>query len=90
MQRKMKLVRRLMEYVEMSQTEDTLPVPEMDEYSETEVHYNLGLCQKAGYLVLIQEPTASHQRRFQGIERLTWAGHEALEKMRAGQTGPNP
>ena len=86
----MKLVRRLMEYVEMSQTEDMLPVPETDGYTGAEVHYNLGLCQKAGYLVLSQEPTAGHQRRFQGIERLMWAGHEALEKMRAGQTGPNP
>ena len=90
MQRKMKLVRRLMEYVEMSQTEHMLPVPEMDEYTDAEVHYNLGLCGEAGYLALGQPQTTGQRRRFRGIAGLTWAGHEALEKMRAGGTGPNP
>ena len=86
----MKLVRRLMEYVEMSQTEDMLPVPEMDEYTGAEVNYNLGLCGEAGYLALGQPQTAGQRRRFPGTSGLTWAGHEALEGMRAGRTVPNP
>ena len=84
MQRKMKLVRKILEYVEMSNTEDRLNVPEFDDYSEAEVQYHVGLCEEAGYLVLPQlreEPI----RRFSGIFRLTWAGHEALDDMQSGK-----
>lgn len=82
MQRKMKLIRKLLEYVEMSHTEQSLPIPEIDDYSEAEVHYHLGLCEEAGYLVLYQPDFAGAGRRFSGIARLTWNGHEALDKLR--------
>ena len=84
MQRKMKLVRKLLEYVEMSNHEERLPVPEFGEYSEAEVHYHLGICEEAGYLVLYQPESNDPIRRFGGISRLTWAGHEALDTIRAG------
>ncbi|MDE2785713.1 MAG: DUF2513 domain-containing protein [Chloroflexota bacterium] len=84
MQRKMKLIRKILEYVEVSTTEERLPVPEFRDYSEAEVHYHLGLCEEAKYLVLYQPETDDPIRRFGGISRLTWAGHETLEAMRAG------
>ena len=65
-------------------------MPEMDGYTGAEMHYNLGLCGEAGYPALGQPQTEGRRRRFQGIAGLTWAGHEALGRMRAGGTGPNP
>ena len=88
MQRKMKLIRKLLEYTEMSPTEDPLPIPEINDYSEAEVHYHLELCEEAGYLMLYQPISEGPERRFRGILRMTWAGHEALDGMRQGQATP--
>ena len=82
MQRKMKLIRKLLEYAEMTHTEDRLPIPEFDDYSEAQVHYHLGLCEEAGYLVLYQPDSYGPARRYAGITRLTWAGQEALDALR--------
>lgn len=86
MQRKMKLIRKILEHVEMSTTEERLPVPEFNDYSEAKVHYHLGLCEEAEYLILYQTEFDDHKRRFAAITRLTWEGHEALDAMRSGQT----
>lgn len=83
MQRKMKLLRKLLEYTELSPTEQMLPVPELDDYSEAEIHYHLGLCEEAGYLVLPEPDSPGAGRRFPGIVRLTWKGHETLDGLRA-------
>ena len=83
MQRKMKLIRKLLECVEVSNTEERLPVPEFRDYSESEVHYHLGLCEEAEYLILYQPKSNGSIRRFGGISRLTLAGHEALDAMRS-------
>ena len=88
MQRKMKLIRKILEYVEMSHSEHALPVPEFRDYSEAEVHYHLGLCEEAKYLVLCQPEFNNEIRRFPGIRRLTWTGHEALAALRSGQGIP--
>ncbi len=85
MQRKMKLIRKLLEHLEMSQTEDAIPIPELDHYSEAEVHYHVGLCHEAEYMVVYLPEVEGPGRRFRGIVRLTWTGHEALDRMRAGQ-----
>ena len=71
MQRKMKLIRKLLEYAEISNTEERLPVPEFADYREAEVHYHLGLCEEAGYLVLYQPDTNDPIRRFGGVARMT-------------------
>ena len=44
-------------------------MPEMDEYTDAEVHYNLGLCGEAGYLALGQPQTTGQRRRFQGTSQ---------------------
>ena len=85
MQRKMKLIRKLLEYVEMSPTEDPLPVPEIDGYDEAQVHYHIGLCEEAGYLVTRKPASDGPGRRFTGIDRMTWKGHEALDGLRNRQ-----
>ena len=84
MQRKMKLIRKLLKRAEMSQSEDAIPIPEFDDYSEAEVHYHVGLCHEAEYMVVYLPRAEEPGRRFQGIIRLTWAGHETLDSMRAG------
>ena len=84
MQRKMKLIRRILEYTETSTSEERFPIPEFDEYTEPEVHYHVGLCEEAGFLVLYQPTSTGLPRRFPGIVRLTWKGHEALDGMRQG------
>ena len=86
MPRRMRLVHKLLEHVEIQQTEHRIPVPEIDGYSEGQVHYHVGLCQEAGYLVVRHPVAESPRHRFRGIERLTWKGHEALDNIRAGQT----
>ena len=77
MQRKMKLICKLMAYVEACNKESSLPVPELAEYSEAETHYHVGLCQEAGYMMVGSvDYSPDGRRRFSSIERLTWAGHE--------------
>ena len=85
MQRRMKLIRKLLEYVEMSATEERLPIPEFQDYSEAEVHYHLTLCEEADYLIPHPPQMSDSVRRPVGISRLTWAGHQALDAMRTGE-----
>lgn len=88
MQRKMELVQKLLEYVEASDGESRLPVPEFEGYGEGEIHYHLLLCEDAGYLVV--QPSRFERPRYnlrclKGISKLTWAGHQALDDMRDRQ-----
>ena len=55
MQRKMKLIKAILEHVEQSTNVGRVMPPEIDGYSETQVHYHILLCQQAGY---IDAPTA--------------------------------
>ena len=87
MQRKMKLIRKLLEHVELSQTEDPIPTPEIEGYGEAQVHYHIGLCEEAGYIIAHRPKFDGPGRRFPGMVRLTWQGHEALDNMRAARTG---
>ena len=52
MQRKMQLIRKPLEHVEMSQTENRILVPEIQDYSVSEVHYHVGLGEEADFLVI--------------------------------------
>lgn len=81
MQRKMKLIRKLLTHVECYAPEggDVIPVPEIDGYTDVEVQYHVGLCKEAGYLrVAAQVAGGQHS----GIFGLTWAGHDALDRLR--------
>ena len=62
---------------------------EFADYSEADVHYRVGLCAEAEYLLPCQPESDEPIRRFRGIYRMTWAGHEALEAMRRGRMPPD-
>ncbi len=89
MQRKMKLIYKLLEHLERRHDDDPIPLPEIDGYSEEQVHYHVGLSVEAGYLVAGAATSTPEGRRFATLERLTWTGHEALDKKRRGQHGPD-
>ena len=50
MRRNMSLIKELLTYAEANATGVRLPAPTIRGFSETEVHYHLGLCDQAGYL----------------------------------------
>ena len=80
--RKMKLIKGILQYVEAGHRDDALPVPEIDGYDDVQVHYHVGLCVDAGYMVAPNPKLMHGKRVFGEIERLTWAGHEALDRLR--------
>ena len=82
MQRKMKLIKKILQHVEMEHDDSEIGIPEFDSYEEAEVHYHIGLCVEAGYLVSNNPAVKKGQRKFSTIQRLTWAGHEALDRLR--------
>ena len=82
----MALLRMLLEYSEEHAKGRLLEAPELVGYSPIEVHYHLALLDEAGWLEtkaagMIEEAegciVAEHT-----VKRLTWAGHEALDRLR--------
>ena len=77
---KFKLIRMILEYVERARPNGTLP-PEFDCYDETTVQEHLLLCVEAGYI-------EADFRMYMGqsvcvyIDRLTWKGHDELDRLR--------
>ena len=82
MQRKMKLIYKLLEYVECHGTGEGLLPPEISGYTDTDVNYHIGLCNQAGYLEV--EDVSGKEEPFKryAMFNLTWAGHEALGQHR--------
>ena len=76
MKRDMKVVQGLLEFMESRQSDQFNMVPDFEGLTEDQVTYQVRLCEEAGYLI-------SRMPRAQGLERLTWLGHEALDRMRA-------
>ena len=82
MKRHMQLIRKLLEFAENRNNGGWSPAPECSSYSHEIVHYHIGLCREAGYLDIqkisgAEEPYARYE-----IGNLTWAGHEALARLR--------
>lgn len=81
MRREMNLIRMILEYVEEKQVNsNSVPVPEFPDYRNCVVEYHVLLCREAGYL-----DVGVQGRSPKGIFRMTWAGHEKLDAMRAGE-----
>ena len=57
-----------------------VPLPESlgnnGEHTWDEIQYHARLCQEAGYLILADDDNAA-----EGVLRLTWAGHEAMDDL---------
>ncbi len=80
MKRHMKLIFKILEYVERSNGNgDSIPSPEFDDYSRREVEYHVQLCSEAGYLTVKKSYGPQAELL---IFRMTWAGHEELGRMR--------
>ncbi|MDE0330126.1 MAG: DUF2513 domain-containing protein [Anaerolineaceae bacterium] len=84
----MDLILRLLEYAEDNETYEPIAAPRFDDCDTREIHYHLRLCQEAGYLRVKKHPWtgaphANPKYTRYNIVELTWAGHEALEAMRA-------
>ena len=78
----MKLICKILDYVEREANGGPVSVPEFDGYEDVDIHYHVGLCVEAGYIVADKPGLYGGVRAFPGIHRLTWAGHEALEELR--------
>ena len=82
----MKLIQLILEYTEKHGNGKTLPLPEFEDYTFTQVNYHAGLCGEAGYL-RVDRQYQSQQKRSYSILELTWKGHEELARMR-GEANP--
>ena len=82
MQRKMKLIYKLLEYMEChGRGEGLLPL-EISGYTDAEVNYHIGLCQQAGYMEVQGVSGKEEPFKRYAMLNLTWAGHEALDQHR--------
>ncbi|MDE0534346.1 MAG: DUF2513 domain-containing protein [Albidovulum sp.] len=81
MKRQMKLIFQILKYAEANvHNGEPAPMPEFDEYSRSEVEYHVKLCDQAGYIDYIHG--GGKRKAPVSIENLTWAGHDALDRMR--------
>ena len=83
MKRYLKLIRKLLEHAELHCHGDPISPPECSEFDATVVNYHVGLCKEAGFLRVEKISGAEEAYPRYVIGTLTWAGHEALDKLRA-------
>ena len=76
------LIYQLLEFVEQEHNNGPVMVPAVEAYSDVVVHYHVGLCVEAGYLVAAEPRESNGCRTFDRIHRLTWNGHEEIERFR--------
>lgn len=84
MRRQMRLIRKLLAYVNGFDHTGKIPLPRCDEYTAAEIAYHVLLCKDAGYLVVRTGGTDNHIPV--DIERMTWAGHEKLAELEASRS----
>ena len=82
MRRRMDLIRILLEYVEQKETESFQAPPIFEGFTCQEVYYHVTLCGEAGYLTTRKISSLGEACERSSIGRLTWEGHEALERLR--------
>ena len=81
MRRYMELIRDILEYAEQKGNGKQLIAPEINGYTPDQVNEHIKLCCEAGYLEIV---LANQATRHYHIGRLTWQGHEFLDKHRGG------
>ena len=84
MRRQLRLILKMLSYVERADGIGKIPLPKCDDYSKDEIAYHVLLCSDSGYLEIRTNDLGG---RPLDITRLTWAGHEALEAMRGNGAG---
>ena len=84
MKRDMSLIRKILEYVE-SQTDGLYhDAPRCLDFPQESVHYHIGLSGQAGLLEIRKISGAEQPLARYELRHLTWAGHEALDRLRLG------
>ena len=78
MKREMKLIRKILEFVEKASRCGDISIPEFQDYRKCEVKYHIRLCDEANYLVIVPDEYGN----LIGIDRMTWQGHEELDRLR--------
>ncbi len=80
MRRDMTLIARILRYAEGNASLTVWSrIPKFDGYTDAEVHYHIGLCIQAEYLQ--NTKSVPFNGRCLGVGLLTWAGHEALDRL---------
>lgn len=80
----MKLIYLILDHAARNITRGEVSVPQdLGEYTDTQIHYHVGLCVQAGYLRATGTVRTDGLGRFKGLAGLTWDGHEALDELRS-------
>ena len=87
MKRQWKLILKLLTYVEQNANGDPLSVPEVGGFSPDEIHYHIRLCIQGGLVERTDAMVMPAGLRYSSIGTLTWAGHDALDRLRKDCTG---
>ena len=81
MRRNTELIFKLLTYVE-KHTNGPVTVPSFDDYGTQQVHNHVRLAVEAGYIEA-DDPAMYEFWVYPAIQRLTWSGHEVLDRMRS-------
>ena len=84
MRRQMRLILKILAYVERAEHIGKISLPKCDDYSKDEIAYHVLLCADAGYLEIRKKDVGGAAL---DITRLTWSGHETLNAMRRDSAG---
>lgn len=87
MRRDMGLIQKLLEWVEEHGNGEPIDVPRLCGHEPKFAHYHAGLCGQAGYLCVEQISGAGEPYIRYALVSLTWAGHEALARLRGRTEG---
>ena len=78
-----KLIRKILQHAERKATvADPIPAPDIYGYTDVQVHEHIALCEEAGYLQVSNVTSEASGFPTYEIVRLTWKGHQALQKFR--------
>ena len=78
MRRNMNLIRKILKHVELNATmDDVLDVPHFPGFDDSVVLYHVELCIQAEFITSITPGSGQVL-----IQRLAWAGHEELARLR--------
>ena len=77
MRRDMDLILLILTYVSEARETGNIPIPVFEKHDQCQVRYHVRLCEEAGYLNIVVDAMTKIPV---AIIRMTWDGHEALER----------
>lgn len=83
MKRDMDLVRNILFAIEEQYVDSAILNLRIEGYEPEAVSYHCGILYDAGYLSTFNSKNADNKLWFYGVGRLTWEGHEFLDKIRS-------